>query len=183
MHYFASLPEGFAPARAAAGRPVCQVQAGCSIVGVAGTAGKTAAAAPAWRRCCRAAGLVTGCYHAGCEPLSARIRVEWGAGGTGAACTGRRDPERPRRLCPVQPPSWLPLPAALARQAVRWLWWSCRMRGLPRPCPRCRSVRSQPSARTASAARWSALAALAAGVMRKGSSLRHRAGAAQGRAQ
>ena len=68
--YFASLPEGFAPAR--------QLQEALSAkagrVGVAGTAGKTTAAALT-AAVLRAAGLVTGSYHAGCEPLSARIRV------------------------------------------------------------------------------------------------------------
>ena len=43
-------------------------------LGVAGTAGKTTAAALT-AAVLRAAGLVTGSYYAGCEPLSARIRV------------------------------------------------------------------------------------------------------------
>ena len=61
--YFASLPEGFAPARQL--QEALSAKAGrVDYLGVAGTAGKTTAA-----------GLVTGSYHAGCEPLSARIRV------------------------------------------------------------------------------------------------------------
>ena len=87
--YFASLPEGFAPAeelRAALPvsvgfAPARQLQEALSAkagrvdyLGVAGTAGKTTAAALT-AAVLRAAGLVTGSYHAGCEPLSARVRV------------------------------------------------------------------------------------------------------------
>ena len=67
-HYFETLPEGFAPAeelRAALPAAVQQVQ----FVGVAGTAGLLGAIL-------QAAGFVTGLYHAGCEPLAARIRVQ-----------------------------------------------------------------------------------------------------------
>ena len=62
--YFAALPDGFAdPEQLGALLPasVQQVQ----FVGVAGTAGKTAVAQ----------GIRAGVYHAGCEPLAARIRV------------------------------------------------------------------------------------------------------------
>ena len=70
--YFASLPEGFAPARQLQEAFLPSRPGGLS--GVAGTAGKTTAAALT-AAVLRAAGLVTGSYHAGCEPLSARIRV------------------------------------------------------------------------------------------------------------
>ena len=71
--YFAALPEGFAPAeelRAALPAAAQQVE----YVGVSGTAGKTAAAALV-AAVLKAAGLVTGLYHAGCEPLEKRVRV------------------------------------------------------------------------------------------------------------
>ena len=71
--YFTALPEGFAPAEELQG--ALSAQAGrVNYVGVAGTAGKTAAAALT-AAVLRAAGFATGSYHAGCEPLSARIRV------------------------------------------------------------------------------------------------------------
>lgn len=71
--YFASLPEGFAPARQL--QEALSAKAGrVDYLGVAGTAGKTTAAALT-AAVLRAAGLVTGSYHAGCEPLSARIRM------------------------------------------------------------------------------------------------------------
>ena len=73
-HYFETLPEGFAPAeelRAALPAAVQQVQ----FVGVAGTAGKTATAG-LLGAILQAAGFITGLYHAGCEPLAARIRVQ-----------------------------------------------------------------------------------------------------------
>ena len=71
--YFAALPEGFAPAeelRAALPAAAQQVE----YVGVSGTAGKTAAAALI-AAVLKAAGLVTGLYYAGCEPLEKRVRV------------------------------------------------------------------------------------------------------------
>ena len=71
--YFSSLPEGFAPAeelRAALTADVQKVQ----FVGVAGTAGKTAAAALT-AAVLQAAGFVTGLYRAGCEPLEQRVRI------------------------------------------------------------------------------------------------------------
>lgn len=72
--YFASLPDGFASTeqmRAALTAPVQQV----SFVGVAGTAGKTAVAA-LLAAILHAQGIRTGLYHAGCEPLAKRIRVD-----------------------------------------------------------------------------------------------------------
>ena len=119
--YFSSLPEGFAPAeelRAALTADVQKVQ----FVGVAGTAGKTAAAG-LLAAILREAAFHVGFYRAGCEPLSARI--------------------------PVRRQSWRLQPAALVRRAASWLWWSCRMPVWHRPCPRCRSAPSRPSVRTA----------------------------------
>ena len=72
--YFAALPDGFAaPAQLGALLPasVQQVQ----FVGVAGTAGKTAVAR-LLAAILHAQGIRAGVYHAGCEPLAARIRVE-----------------------------------------------------------------------------------------------------------
>ena len=111
--YFSSLPEGFAPAeelRAALTADVQKVQ----FVGVAGTAGKTAAAG------LLAAILREAAFHVGFY-----------------------------RLCPVRRQSWRLRPAALVRRAASWLWWSCRMPVWHRPCPRCRSAPSRPSARMA----------------------------------
>lgn len=77
--YFASLPEGFAPARQL--QEALSAKAGrVDYLGVAGTAWQNDRRRPHGGRCSGAAGLVTGSYHAGCEPLSARIRV-WGACG------------------------------------------------------------------------------------------------------
>ena len=72
--YFAALPDGFAdPAQLGALLPasVQQVQ----FVGVAGTAGKTAVAR-LLAAILQAQGIRAGVYHAGCEPLAARIRVD-----------------------------------------------------------------------------------------------------------
>ena len=72
--YFAALPDGFAdPAQLGALLPasVQQVQ----FVGVAGTAGKTAVAR-LLTAILHAQGIRAGVYHAGCEPLAARIRVD-----------------------------------------------------------------------------------------------------------
>ena len=71
--YFAALPDGFAAPeqlRELLPASVQQVQ----FVGVAGTAGKTAVAA-LLAAILRAQGIPTGLYHAGCEPLAARIRI------------------------------------------------------------------------------------------------------------
>ena len=72
--YFAALPDGFAdPAQLGALLPasVQQVQ----FVGVAGTAGKTAVAR-LLAAILHAQVIRAGVYHAGCEPLAARIRVD-----------------------------------------------------------------------------------------------------------
>ena len=87
--YFAALPDGFAdPEQLGALLPasVQQVQ----FVGVAGTAGKTAVAR-LLTAILHAQGIRAGVYHAGCEPLAARIRVAGKpvhAGGGGVAGRG-----------------------------------------------------------------------------------------------
>lgn len=118
---------------------------------------------PPSRRWAQGLPFVTGSYHAGCsrslpgqEPVAPELLAQ--AAETLSA----------RRPCPVPPPSWLLLPAALARQAVRWPWWELPDADLPRFCPRC-LIAVCASARTASVPHWSCSAALAAGVMRKGS--------------
>ena len=71
--YFEALPDGFASTdqlRAALPASAQKVQ----FVGVAGTAGKTTVAA-LLAATLRAAGIHAGLYHAGCEPLSVRVRV------------------------------------------------------------------------------------------------------------
>ena len=139
--YFSSLPEGFAPAeelRAALTADVQKVQ----FVGVAGTAGKTAAAG-LLAAILREAAFHVGFYRAGCEPLSARIAI----GGVSVDPLLRLSV--PQSLCPVRRLSWRLRPAALVRRAASWLWWSCRMPVWHRPCPICRSAPSRPSARTA----------------------------------
>ena len=72
--YFASLPDGFASVeqmRELLPAPVQKV----AFVGVAGTAGKTAVAA-LLAATLHAQGIRTGLYHAGCEPLAKRIRID-----------------------------------------------------------------------------------------------------------
>ena len=72
--YFASLPEGFASTeqlQAALPAAAQKVQ----YVGISGTAGKTTVAA-LLAATLRAAGIHAGWYHAGCEPLAARIHVD-----------------------------------------------------------------------------------------------------------
>ena len=72
--YFASLPDGFASIeqmRDLLPAPVQKV----AFVGVAGTAGKTAVAA-FLAATLHAQGIRTGLYHAGCEPLAKRIRID-----------------------------------------------------------------------------------------------------------
>ena len=95
--YFSSLPEGFAPAeelRAALTADVQKVQ----FVGVAGTAGKTAAAG-LLAAILREAAFHVGFYRAGCEPLSARIAI----GGVAVAPDAglRRHGHRPGRREPL----------------------------------------------------------------------------------
>ena len=72
--YFAALPEGFAPAEELCAALPVSVEA-VSFVGVAGTAGKTAAAG-LLAAILKAAHFTTGFYRGGCEPLSARILVD-----------------------------------------------------------------------------------------------------------
>ena len=72
--YFAALPEGFAPAEELRAALPASVEA-VSFVGVAGTAGKTAAAG-LLAAILKAAHFTTGFYRGGCEPLSARIFVD-----------------------------------------------------------------------------------------------------------
>ena len=73
-HYFAALPDGFASTeqlRAAFTAPVQKVQ----FVGVAGTAGKTVTAR-LLAAILHARGIHAGLYHAGCRPLSERICID-----------------------------------------------------------------------------------------------------------
>lgn len=143
--YFSSLPEGFAPAeelRAALTADVQKVQ----FVGVAGTAGKTAAAG-LLAAILREAAFHVGFYRAGCEPLSARIAIGGVSVDPVLLCQAA-EALMPQSLCPVRRQSWRLRPAALVRQAASWQWWSCRMPVWHRPCPICRSAPSRPSART-----------------------------------
>ena len=71
--YFAALPDGFAaPEQLRETLPASAQQV--QFVGVAGTAGKTAVAR-LLTAILQAQGIRAGLYHAGCEPLSVRIRV------------------------------------------------------------------------------------------------------------
>ena len=82
--YFEALPDGFASTdqlRAALPASAQKVQ----FVGVAGTAGKTAVAA-LLAATLRAAGIHAGLYHAGCEPLSVRVRVDGAPVDEGLLC-------------------------------------------------------------------------------------------------
>ena len=146
--YFSSLPEGFAPAeelRAALTADVQKVQ----FVGVAGTAGKTAAAG-LLAAILREAAFHVGFYRAGCEPLSARIAI----GGVSVD---------PVLLC--QAAEALNAAKALPREAAE-LAAAARCFG----AAGCKlAVVELPDAGLASALSRSVerLAALAAGVMRK----------------
>ena len=71
--YFSSLPEGFAPAEELSAALTVDARK-VQFVGVAGTAGKTAAAG-LLTAILREAAFHTGFYRAGCEPLSARIAI------------------------------------------------------------------------------------------------------------
>ena len=82
--YFEALPDGFASTdqlRAALSASAQKVQ----FVGVAGTAGKTTVAA-LLAATLRAAGIHAGLYHAGCEPLSVRVRVDGAPVDEGLLC-------------------------------------------------------------------------------------------------
>ena len=71
--YFAALPDGFADPEQLGALLPASVQK-VQFVGVAGTAGKTAVAR-LLTAILQAQGICAGAYHAGCEPLAARIRV------------------------------------------------------------------------------------------------------------
>ena len=160
-HYFETLPEGFAPAeelRAALPAAVQQVQ----FVGVAGTAGKTATAG-LLGAILQAAGFVTGLYHAGCEPLAARIRVQ------GAPVDEVLFREAAEKLSAAKP---LPRAAAeLAAAAICFGAAGCKLAVVELPdaglaaalpaMPVCAVTAIGPSVERS--------AALAAGVMREGS--------------
>ena len=165
-HYFETLPEGFAPAeelRAALPAAVQQVQ----FVGVAGTAGKTATAG-LLGAILQAAGFVTGLYHAGCEPLAARIRVQ------GAPVDEVLFCEAAEKLSAAKP---LPRAAAeLAAAAICFGAAGCKLAVVELPdaglaaalpaLPVCAVTAIGPDGISRSVERS---AALAAGVMREGS--------------
>ena len=133
--YFAALPDGFASTeqlRAAFTAPVQKVQ----FVGGAGTAGKTVTAR-LLAAILHAQGIHAGLYHAGCRPLSERICIDDAPVDEGLLA-----------LTADALSAAEALPAALARQAVRWPWWNCRMRALRKRCPACRCAPSPRSART-----------------------------------
>ena len=141
--YFEALPDGFASTdqlRAALPASAQKVQ----FVGVAGTAGKTTVAA-LLAATLRAAGIHAGLYHAGCEPLSVRVRVDGAPVDEGLLC-----------LAAEAQTAAEPLPqdaAELAAAAYAFGEAGCAL-----------AVVELPDAGLAEA-----LAALAAGVMRKGS--------------
>ena len=150
--YFSSLPEGFAPAeelRAALTADVQKVQ----FVGVAGTAGKTAAAG-LLAAILREAAFHVGFYRAGCEPLSARIAI----GGVSV------DPvllcQAAEALSAAKP---LPREAAELAAAARCFGAAgCKLAVVQMPV--CAVTAIGPDGVSRSVER---LAALAAGVMRK----------------
>ena len=141
--YFAALPEGFAPAeelRAALPAAAQQV----AYVGVAGTAGKTAAAALT-AAVLQAAGFVTGLYRAGCEPLEQRVRINGEPVADALLCAAAETLSRAK-----------PLPRAAAELAAAAACFGaagCRLASIG-PDGVSRSVERS--------------AALAAGVMREG---------------
>ena len=151
--YFAALPEGFAPAeelRAALPAAAQQV----AYVGAAGTAGKTASAALI-AAVLKAAGFVTGLYHAGCEPLAQRIRINGNPVDAGLLCTAAD-----------QLSSRNPLPRAAAELAAAVICFGAA--GLAEALahmPVCVVTSIGPDGVSRSLERS---AALAAGVMREG---------------
>ena len=163
--YFAALPEGFAPAeelRAALPAAAQQV----AYVGAAGTAGKTASAALI-AAVLKAAGFVTGLYHAGCEPLAQRIRINGNPVDAGLLCTAAD-----------QLSSRKPLPRAAAELAAAAICFGaagCRLAVVELPdaglaealthMPVCVVTSIGPDGVSRSLERS---AALAAGVMREG---------------
>lgn len=163
--YFAALPEGFAPAeelRAALPAAAQQV----AYVGAAGTAGKTASAALI-AAVLKAAGFVTGLYHAGCEPLAQRIRINGNPVDAELLCTAAD-----------QLSSRKPLPRAAAELAAAAICFGaagCRLAVVELPdaglaealahMPVCVVTSIGPDGVSRSLERS---AALAAGVMREG---------------
>ena len=163
--YFAALPEGFAPAeelRAALPAAAQQV----AYVGVAGTAGKTAAAALT-AAVLQAAGFVTGLYRAGCEPLEQRVRINGEPVADALLCAAAETLSRAK-----------PLPRAaaeLAAAAVCFGAAGCRLAVVELPdaglaealshMPVCVVTSIGPDGVSRSVERS---AALAAGVMREG---------------
>ena len=82
--YFEALPDGFASTdQLCAALPATAQKV--QFVGVAGTAGKTTVAA-LLAATLRAAGIHAGLYHAGCEPLSVRVRVDGAPVDEGLLC-------------------------------------------------------------------------------------------------
>ena len=164
--YFASLPEGFASTeqlQAALPAAAQKVQ----YVGISGTAGKTTVAA-LLAATLRAAGIHAGWYHAGCEPLAPRNHVDGAPVDETLLCLAAE------ALSAAQP---LPQEAAeLAAAAACFGAAGCALAvvelpdaGLAQalPCmPVCAVTAVGPDGISRSVER---LAALAAGVMRKGS--------------
>ena len=164
--YFEALPDGFASTdqlRAALPASAQKVQ----FVGVAGTAGKTTVAA-LLAATLRAAGIHAGLYHAGCEPLSVRVRVDGAPVDEGLLC-----------LAAEAQAAAEPLPqdaAELAAAAYAFGEAGCALAVVELPdaglaealpqMPVCAVTSVGPDGVSRSVER---LAALAAGVMRKGS--------------
>ena len=164
--YFEALPDGFASTdqlRAALPASAQKVQ----LVGVAGTAGKTTVAA-LLAATLRAAGIHAGLYHAGCEPLSVRVRVDGAPVDEGLLC-----------LAAEAQAAAEPLPqdaAELAAAAYAFGEAGCALAVVELPdaglaealpqMPVCAVTSVGPDGVSRSVER---LAALAAGVMRKGS--------------
>ena len=164
--YFEALPDGFASTdqlRAALSASAQKVQ----FVGVAGTAGKTTVAA-LLAATLRAAGIHAGLYHAGCEPLSVRVRVDGAPVDEGLLC-----------LAAEAQTAAEPLPqdaAELAAAAYAFGEAGCALAVVELPdaglaealpqMPVCAVTSVGPDGVSRSVER---LAALAAGVMRKGS--------------
>ena len=164
--YFEALPDGFASTdqlRAALPASAQKVQ----FVGVAGTAGKTTVAA-LLAATLRAAGIHAGLYHAGCEPLSVRVRVDGAPVDEGLLC-----------LAAEAQAAAEPLPqdaAELAAAAYAFGEAGCALAVVELPdaglasalpqMPVCAVTAVGPDGVSRSVER---LAALASGVMRKGS--------------
>ena len=164
--YFAALPDGFASTeqlRAALPASAQKVQ----FVGIAGTAGKTTVAR-LLTAILHAQGIRAGLYHAGCKPLEQRILVGQQPVDTGLLCLAAD------ALAAAEP---LPQPAAeLAAAAYCFGEAGCTLAVVELPdaglaaalpaMPVCAVTSVGPDGVSRSVER---LAALAAGVMRKGS--------------